>query len=198
MWDTGGTLVNAVVVGMVPGFRRIFLTDELLRQFEPREIHAIFRHELGHIVGWHLWIRNAVLLAPLLILCALGCLTTQPDWSLRWSNFLEQYFWLFAVAGPAAGVTYLTWIVLPAIRHSELQADRYAILDEQGQIASHLCDDYCQALLKLALQHPGSFWRGTVWHPSIRDRLAIVRELARQPAPRQMTAALCPDTTGPC
>ncbi len=179
VWHTGGLLVNAVVVGLVPGFRRVFLTDELLRQFDRHEIRAIYRHEMGHIVFHHLWIRNILLLGPLLAVCLLACLMSGVDgWPLAVAGLPDWTLWIPTVAGIVA---WLALLVVPVVRRSELQADRYAVLDTQGLISPVLCDEYCDALVKLGQHNPGSWLRGTVWHPSIRTRWHRIRQFSRQP-----------------
>lgn len=54
VWETGGTLVNAGVTGALPWFRYVILTDGLIQRLGPREIEAVFGHELGHIKHRHL------------------------------------------------------------------------------------------------------------------------------------------------
>ena len=45
VWKTGGRGLNAVVVGLTAGTRRIFVTDGLLRTLPPDEVQAVFCHE---------------------------------------------------------------------------------------------------------------------------------------------------------
>ncbi len=54
VWDTGGAIVNAGVTGAVPWFRYVLLTDALVEHLEPRQIEAVFGHEVGHIAHRHL------------------------------------------------------------------------------------------------------------------------------------------------
>jgi STE24 endopeptidase len=54
IWDTGQTLVNAGVTGAVPWFRYVLLTDALIESLDPRQIEAVFGHEVGHIAHRHL------------------------------------------------------------------------------------------------------------------------------------------------
>src|SRR5512135_127626 len=54
VWDTGRDLFNAGVTGTLPWFRYILLTDGLIERLEPREIEAVFGHEIGHIAHRHL------------------------------------------------------------------------------------------------------------------------------------------------
>ena len=54
VWDTGGSMVNAAVVGFLPGMRYVLLTDVLLDSMTPPQIEAVFAHEIGHVKHRHL------------------------------------------------------------------------------------------------------------------------------------------------
>jgi len=54
IWDTGSSMVNACVTGVLPGFRYILLTDSLIETLTPQEAAAVFGHEVGHVVHSHL------------------------------------------------------------------------------------------------------------------------------------------------
>jgi STE24 endopeptidase len=54
VWDTGGGLINAGVTGALPWFRYVLLTDAMVEHLSPREIEAVFGHEVGHIAHRHL------------------------------------------------------------------------------------------------------------------------------------------------
>src|SRR5262249_34939860 len=42
VWDTGGSILNACVTGIVPGFRYVLLTDALVDTMTPVEVAAVF------------------------------------------------------------------------------------------------------------------------------------------------------------
>jgi Zn-dependent protease with chaperone function len=54
LWKTGGRGINAMVVGLTPGTRRIFITDGLLAALPTPEVEAVFCHEAGHAKRHHL------------------------------------------------------------------------------------------------------------------------------------------------
>lgn len=54
VWKTGGRGLNAMVVGLTAGTRRIFVTDGLLRSLPPDEVQAVFCHEAAHAQRRHL------------------------------------------------------------------------------------------------------------------------------------------------
>lgn len=51
----GEKTANAMVAGILPIYRRIYLTDYLLKCLSPDEIEAVTAHEIGHILAKHLW-----------------------------------------------------------------------------------------------------------------------------------------------
>jgi Zn-dependent protease with chaperone function len=53
VWPTGGETSNAVVVGALPRFRYVFITDGLLNALDEDEIEAVFAHEAGHARRGH-------------------------------------------------------------------------------------------------------------------------------------------------
>jgi STE24 endopeptidase len=54
VWDTNFSLGNALVMGVVPRFRYVLLSDLLLESMPTRQIEAVFAHEAGHIRHRHL------------------------------------------------------------------------------------------------------------------------------------------------
>jgi Zn-dependent protease with chaperone function len=54
VWKTGGKGLNAMVVGLTPGTRRIFVTDGLLDALPTDEVQAVFCHEAAHAQRSHL------------------------------------------------------------------------------------------------------------------------------------------------
>jgi STE24 endopeptidase len=54
LWRTENNLGNAAVMGFVPRFRYILLSDLLLETMTDEQIEAVFAHELGHVVHRHM------------------------------------------------------------------------------------------------------------------------------------------------
>jgi STE24 endopeptidase len=54
LWDTEGSVFNAVVTGALPGFRYVLLSDALVEALDEHEVAAVFGHELGHVRHRHL------------------------------------------------------------------------------------------------------------------------------------------------
>jgi STE24 endopeptidase len=55
LWETNRSMGNAMVMGLLPRVRYIFLSDLLLETMRDEEIEAVFAHEIGHIVHRHMW-----------------------------------------------------------------------------------------------------------------------------------------------
>jgi Zn-dependent protease with chaperone function len=54
LWRTENLVINAMVVGVTPRTRRVFLTDGLLRALPEEEVLAVFAHEAAHAQRGHL------------------------------------------------------------------------------------------------------------------------------------------------
>jgi STE24 endopeptidase len=54
LWQTDYSLGNAAVMGIVPRFRYILLTDLLVETLNERQIEAVFAHEAGHVRHRHM------------------------------------------------------------------------------------------------------------------------------------------------
>jgi len=61
LWNTGGQVANALVVGLIPGMRYVLLTDRLVEELTPEEVEAVFGHEVGHVKHRHLLLYLAFL-----------------------------------------------------------------------------------------------------------------------------------------
>ncbi len=67
LWKTDHNMGNAAVMGFVPRFRYILLSDLLLERMPDEEIEAVFAHEIGHIVHRHMgWYVIFILVLTLL------------------------------------------------------------------------------------------------------------------------------------
>jgi STE24 endopeptidase len=70
LWQTDYSMANAAVIGLLPGWRYVLLSDRLLETMTDPEIEAVFAHELGHIVHNHMaWF---VVFFAILVLASLG------------------------------------------------------------------------------------------------------------------------------
>src|SRR5438128_5523658 len=124
LWQTDFSMANAAVIGLLPGWRYVLLSDRLLETMTDREIEAVFAHELGHIVHNHMaWL---VVFFAILVLAVLGPgqLVERwldhrlPAWVLR--NYVLGVSW----AGISVAATLL--LLGYVSRRFERQADVFA------------------------------------------------------------------------
>ena len=67
VWDTGGVIVNAGVMGLLGRLRYVLLSDALLAHLDQDAVEAVFAHEAGHAVHRHI---------PYMVLFTCGLLLT--------------------------------------------------------------------------------------------------------------------------
>ncbi|MCZ6596433.1 MAG: M48 family metalloprotease [Planctomycetota bacterium] len=53
VWRTGNLVANAAIVGFTPRQRIVLFSDALLAQLGPRQLAAVFSHEIGHALRHH-------------------------------------------------------------------------------------------------------------------------------------------------
>ncbi|MCD4698943.1 MAG: M48 family metalloprotease, partial [Phycisphaerae bacterium] len=91
IWNTGGMIVNAAVLGAVRPMRYVLLSDALLEHFDDDAVAAIFAHEAGHIVHRHI---------PYMVLFLLGLITlivSVVELSVAWLNLSSPATDLLAI-----------------------------------------------------------------------------------------------------
>lgn len=130
LWDTRGTVANAMLAGVLPWFRYILLSDRLLAELTPDEVEAVFGHEVGHVKHRHMVF---YLLFFFMSLTALAGL---------WTATSDAIFGPAPTVAAAAGATWnwRDWEAVPALvlagayifvafgfvsRRCERQADLY-------------------------------------------------------------------------
>lgn len=68
LWKTENQMGNAAVMGFVPRFRYVLMSDLLLETMHDEQIEAIFAHEIGHVMHRHLlWLMAAIVAVMLAI-----------------------------------------------------------------------------------------------------------------------------------
>ncbi len=72
LWKTHLQMGNAAVMGFVPRFRYVLLSDLLLETMRDEQIEAIFAHEMGHVLHRHLYWLVAAIAAMLFALAGPG------------------------------------------------------------------------------------------------------------------------------
>jgi len=154
IWRTGTRPVaNAMMTGLFPYQRRVFVTDVLLQSMTPDELDAVLAHELAHARRYHLWIYIAFAAAVLM-----------------WAISLDQWISELIITGiaPLLFVIFFFFAFRFISHHMEHEADLFSesLCEKPGSII--------QALLQL--RRGGKRWREkSSWrHPSILDRIRVL------------------------
>ena len=161
IWNTGSRAVlNAMVTGLLPFQRKIFITDQLLQVSTSDELDAVFAHELAHARQGHLWL---YLLTGIGFIFALLLLeSTNPGTA--------------EMIGMGLTVI-LFWIFFGKLSHQlEHQADIVSdeLTGQPGAIA--------QALARIAVLGNGLNQRGGWRHPPILERIRVLHHYREDPA----------------
>ncbi len=184
IWRTGNQVANAAVVGIIPRFRMLLLSDKLLNLFPQNELLAIVKHEAGHVMLWHTFTRLGFLTLPILAIA-------QEQTQLAEMPFPHLEGGLQELADTAipflpCGI-YLAFllITLPWLSHQmEHEADIFACqnkgLRKSEGDAESSADLKC-ALLRLAALAPGNYERQSLFHPSLERRIELIEKIERSP-----------------
>lgn len=114
LWQTGGVLANAGVMGLAGPLRHILVTDALLDALPTEQVQAVFAHEAGHIVFRHI---PYSLLFGLCATTAAWGLSALAAWGLGGNSAMIEVAGLVAMGGLFfAGFGYIS-------RRFERQAD---------------------------------------------------------------------------
>lgn len=136
VWDTGGVMINAAVMGLVGRLRYILMTDALLEAMDRPQLLAVMAHEIGHARKHHMpWM--VVTLLATLVLASLAVATPLMAWAWytgKWqfqSSIMDMSVTLVALA---IALVMFGWIC----RRFERQADTFAVvhLSEYGPAAN--------------------------------------------------------------
>jgi STE24 endopeptidase len=192
VWRSGGLVVNAAVMGVIPPLRYVLITDAMLEQMDDTKIEAVFGHEAGHVKRHHI-------LFFLMFAFVSGCLVTI--FTIRTHGLYRHDPTRYQViAGALLAVLALKWTLFGWIsRRFERQADVYGVrsLALNGlpcvqacglhtasadtppnplcRTAAHV---YAEALHEVALLNGIPAESGGFRHPSIGKRVRFLHRLA--------------------
>ena len=182
-WQTGHRLANALVLGWLPGTRRILISDVLCWALTPPQLFAVFLHEAGHLKHHHLWWRLSVIVLAGEVLL-LGSIATQRELNLDQVGISPDA--LLAILG-MIGLLLLTALLMGYVsRALEFEADSFALeymkamrTDLAGSPAatdfSAGPDDLISAIRSTAELTGISPDQVTWMHPSISERIERLR-----------------------
>lgn len=184
LWRTGGTLANGAVLGVVPRWRYVLLTDALLDHLSDAQLDAVMAHELGHVKHKHLpWLIACLMVSSVVlgVLLKLGLWLTGASFDGAAVEWIE--IGSLAVSLPVALVVF-GWVS----RRFEWQADAFAaramsrVLDTErsvtsGPITLAGISAMAGALAEVSRLNGMDPRRFTFRHGSINDRIRRLQML---------------------
>jgi STE24 endopeptidase len=124
LWKTRYQMGNAAVMGFVPRFRYVLLSDLLLETMTDEQIEAIFAHELGHVMHRHLYWLVAAMAALVLAISGPGEIAANALSALQRRIWLPDSVQMGLLLGAALGLFALVFGYVS--RKFERQADVFA------------------------------------------------------------------------
>jgi Zn-dependent protease with chaperone function len=124
LWKTESQMGNAAVMGFIPRFRYVLLSDLLLETMRDEQIEAIFAHELGHVMHRHLFWLVAAMATIFFVAAGPGQVIAdamQPLQSHAWFGDSVQTALLLG-----AGISLFALVFGYVSRKFERQADVFA------------------------------------------------------------------------
>ncbi|HEY1921898.1 MAG TPA: M48 family metallopeptidase, partial [Tepidisphaeraceae bacterium] len=124
LWKTESQMGNAAVMGFIPRFRYVLLSDLLLETMRDEQIEAIFAHELGHVMHKHLFWLVAAMASMFLAVAGPGQMIAdalEPMQSHAWLGESVQTALLLG-----AGIGMFALVFGYVSRKFERQADVFA------------------------------------------------------------------------
>ena len=189
VWDTGQSVVNALVAGVFPKFRVLMMSDLLLKSFPDEEIDAILRHEAGHLRLAHLPIRLAFILLPVAAMFAMDLDPNQTMISVSHACMQMTGFNFSPSLIPTILlILYMFVITAWLSKKMEFEADLYAagLLRMGGDSVESntpiLSQAMCNALLRFAANNPEQMSESSLTHPSLQQRLDLIKKCSNDPA----------------
>lgn len=121
LWHTNSHMSNAAVMGVLPRWRYILLSDLLLETMTDAQIEAVFAHEVGHIVHRHMPWYAVFFIALMLAIAGPG------EYLARLFSDIELPYWMPAelLTTIFAATTFLLAFGFVS-RRFERQADVFA------------------------------------------------------------------------
>ncbi|MEJ5363510.1 MAG: M48 family metalloprotease [Desulfosoma sp.] len=181
----GGDHFSAAVLGILPRFRYILITQSLLNLLNLEELKAVVAHEMGHVKRFHALFYLTLFLAYAAASYAFHDIVLlaflKQKWALQWAlskdTVARNLFSLtYSIPVLALLVLYFRYLFGYFMRTCERQADLFALktLGDPVPLVS--------SLQKIAF-HSGRIEDLPSWHHySIRERIHMLLAAAADPA----------------
>jgi Zn-dependent protease with chaperone function len=177
-----GKMMTAGIMGIIPGYRYIMITDSLLDILTQQELNAVMAHEAGHAKYKHQLKLSLLFLGYFIFVMGLfdsGYFFTLIGYLISktpYHNIPEKYYLIFyAVSMVLSLVIYFRFIMGFFMRNFEREADAYAAitLNDPSPIIS--------SLEKIAFLS-GKIRDVPSWHHfSIRQRVEFLQKSSENP-----------------
>lgn len=185
LWRTRGLVLNAAVLGLLPGLRTLLLTDGLVERLDERQLDAVVLHEIAHVRQRHMpWLIATLAAGFGVALVALDLI--ERGLALIAPAFRDAAPAWFDAIGFGGSILQALWIFGVVSRLFERQADSFAAAslaraDGGDRVTTDAAEAMASALERVArLNHIplGKYmWR----HGSIATRCMRLRALVGAP-----------------
>jgi len=158
---------NALIKGLWPRLRIVFLSNVIIEQFEPKEIKSIFLHEVGHLKKHHVEKQYGVLLV---FQFSLGLMS----WIFGNRLNIEFQNLLFVDGLPFIVLFFDHWIVKNKLGcRQEKEADQFVVVTAPNP------SDFITALKKIhTMNYQLENWKGSS-HPDWDSRMRSIQKLIK-------------------
>ncbi len=154
-----GQFINAYATGVLPFSRSIVLGESIVQKLNPKELEAIFTHEMGHLVLNHIkYVLGIALICAPLIATSVFFITDISN------EFLKILLILCNIVFFA--------VLIPSIvqRKLEYQADKFGAKQVGVEI-------YIKALKKIDSLSKGMIAKGDLQHATLEKRVKFLENL---------------------
>jgi len=198
VWHTSSGMLNGALIGVLPRYRYILLTDALIERLPSSQLEAVMAHEIAHARRHHLpWLLGAMV--GLITVTTIGVWLIARPFILGIQDHQERAFWGDLVSGSSLGLAMVAafFVFGYLSRKFERQADAFATQHLSGvrfKRGEPHPSDRCpiisgqavfamqQALGSVSASSGTPRERFTFRHGSIAERQRALQHLIGQPA----------------
>lgn len=176
LWRTDSRMANALVMGVVPRFRYVLLSDLLLQEMTDEQIEAVFAHELGHVVHRHMIWYLVFMKVLILVLAVIALILEAQRHRLRILEAIpiDLVMTLIGFGGFIIAFGFVS-------RRFERQADVFAARTLQRHLAPLLLPDE-SPVPSSPRSHVGPL--GATIFASALERVALINNMPLEPRGR--------------
>ncbi len=189
LWDVKGGALNALVIGVIPKLSDFVFSKSLLERLPAQQIEAIMRHEIGHVVRKHMWIRLLILAVPISFYLVATIIFPTTTEFLSESLAVQGVSVEFQINAllPVFAILYTFFAISSISKRLEFEADIFASCRFSSSLSSLEIDNGHLNSYKSALSgivrslDPSKRYRDSWLHPSPMQRIAFLGELESTP-----------------